>query len=293
VARITWVDQRDDIGRDGFVQITVVDDLVTRAAPETCAIQAKSTASALPTNAEVQVETRHLAFWSDDIAAPTLIALWSRRSQELRIRTQLFIDGGETLTRIELETRTDATVVAAVDRGWGAGGGLVGGAIAANVVSMPAEMDAAAAASDADGAGCRCWPAGRRGRRGAGRAGRRGPQPRRRRRRWTPRPRRPIRAQGPRMGSTPPWMNASTLAPSSKASSCWPSNPALDVLVAWRVQIRGRSGHGDRFGDSAGPRQRLPLPAGARQRGRRHRPRRRRNGCSRAGSGVRLKYIRR
>lgn len=184
--RITWVDQRDDIGRDGFVQITVVDDLVTRAASETCAIQAKSTASALPTNAGIQVETRHLALWSNDIAAPTLIALWSRRSQELRIRTakevmpnvevrspnwrsqstviipmrpehavpgarslhdlrrlvsdeldtkggrtrfhsarrrlllpQLFIEGGETSTRVELETRTHApNVKALIGAGW-------------------------------------------------------------------------------------------------------------------------------------------------------------------------------
>jgi hypothetical protein len=85
--RIAWVDQRDDIGRDGFVQIMVVDGIVTRAAPETCAIQAKATASALPRNAGAVVETRHLALWSDDNAPPILIALWSNRSQELRIRT--------------------------------------------------------------------------------------------------------------------------------------------------------------------------------------------------------------
>jgi hypothetical protein len=107
--RITWVDQRDDIGRDGFVQITVVDGLVTRAAPEICAIQAKSTASALPTNAGIQVETRHLALWSDDIAAPTLIALWSRRSQELRIRT-----AKEVMPNVQVRSphwRSQATII--------------------------------------------------------------------------------------------------------------------------------------------------------------------------------------
>lgn len=85
--RLTWVDQRDDIGRDAFVQFMAVDGLVTRPVSETCILQAKATSNALPENAGVSVETRHLALWADDIAFPALIVLWSKRSQELRIRT--------------------------------------------------------------------------------------------------------------------------------------------------------------------------------------------------------------
>jgi hypothetical protein len=84
---VTWVDQRDDFGRDGFIQLMTVDGVTTRVAPETCAMQAKSTAAPMTEVAGIEVETRHLAMWADDLAPPTLIAVWSKRSQELRIRT--------------------------------------------------------------------------------------------------------------------------------------------------------------------------------------------------------------
>lgn len=81
--RCTWLDQRDDFSRDGCVQL--VDQ--GRASPLTCWVQAKGHGSGFSDLHGERFESRHLALWADDFAQPLLLAVWSRATRELRIRT--------------------------------------------------------------------------------------------------------------------------------------------------------------------------------------------------------------
>ena len=86
--RITWVDGRDDCGRDGFIQlIDELPDASGAAAPLTAAIQVKSEGTPLGDRHLEPLETRHVALWSDDCAPSTLVVVWSKSTSELRWRT--------------------------------------------------------------------------------------------------------------------------------------------------------------------------------------------------------------
>ena len=66
--RITWSDQRDDFGRDGFVQVIDVEGERATLSPLTCTIQAKSHAAAFSdTVAERFEHARSLSFVERDL----------------------------------------------------------------------------------------------------------------------------------------------------------------------------------------------------------------------------------
>lgn len=84
----TWVDQRDDYGRDGFIQI--VDDLNNEygtISPLTFAIQVKSCKTGFESSHKNSLETRHIGLWSHDLALPTVVCVWSKADNVIRWRT--------------------------------------------------------------------------------------------------------------------------------------------------------------------------------------------------------------
>ncbi len=86
--RITWVDQRDDIGRDGFIQLTesiAGKRRVLRASVLTCAVQAKGHEARFDSTFSERVETRHLRLWTASGASPVLLAVWSKANDEIRL----------------------------------------------------------------------------------------------------------------------------------------------------------------------------------------------------------------
>jgi hypothetical protein len=98
--RITWIDGRSDVGRDGFVQTAEESPGgKARALAITCVLQAKATDKTLRQSHPVVLETRHVALWADELSEPTLIMLWSRTTRELRVRT-----AREVLSEIEISS---------------------------------------------------------------------------------------------------------------------------------------------------------------------------------------------
>lgn len=105
----TAVDQRDDYGRDGFVQ--VVDDAKGAgfAAPLTFAVQLKAHDAAFREAHAEPLETRHLALWTDRQAPPTLVALWSKTDDEFRCRTAREIVDELALHNAEWRSQAEVT----------------------------------------------------------------------------------------------------------------------------------------------------------------------------------------
>ncbi len=86
--RCTFVDQRDDFGRDGVVQIVDADNRGTHfISPLTFWLQCKSEAKALPQVYADPVETRHMALWANQFASPLILALWSVADGKFRFRS--------------------------------------------------------------------------------------------------------------------------------------------------------------------------------------------------------------
>lgn len=83
----TAVDQRDDYGRDGFVQIVDRIDGRDTASPLTFAVQLKAHASPFRDTHSEPLETRHLALWTDRLAPSTLVVVWSEADDQIRCRT--------------------------------------------------------------------------------------------------------------------------------------------------------------------------------------------------------------
>ncbi|MBK9035139.1 MAG: hypothetical protein IPL61_28390 [Myxococcales bacterium] len=70
------------------MQIVTLVGVERRISPQTFLLQAKSTSGAFtsaPT--AVDIDTRHLALWTDPTATPMLVVLWSKPSNSLRVRT--------------------------------------------------------------------------------------------------------------------------------------------------------------------------------------------------------------
>lgn len=86
--RCTFVDQRDDFGRDGFVQIVDADCEGTHSlSPLTFALQCKTEAKSLSDTCTDSVQTRHLALWAHEFASPLILALWSVADGMFRFRS--------------------------------------------------------------------------------------------------------------------------------------------------------------------------------------------------------------
>src|SRR5579862_1497142 len=86
--RLTLVDQRDDFGRDGFVQVVSESaDGSLAISPLTFAVQSKSSSDAFPETHVERFETRHVNLWTASLASPLVIFVWSRATGEIRFRT--------------------------------------------------------------------------------------------------------------------------------------------------------------------------------------------------------------
>lgn len=89
-ARLTWVDGRDDIGRDAFAQaMQSRDDGSVTALSLTFTVQAKSTRDSFEGEVPLDLEVRHLKLWFPlfGMGTPTLVVVWSRASNCVRLRT--------------------------------------------------------------------------------------------------------------------------------------------------------------------------------------------------------------
>jgi Domain of unknown function (DUF4365) len=107
--RCTLVDQRDDFGRDGIVQIVDEDlDGATSISPLTFWIQCKATESTFSDKYGFVVETRHLAVWSDPGAAPLMLVAWSAATGDFRFRSARHIR--EELDRLNSGWRNQESV---------------------------------------------------------------------------------------------------------------------------------------------------------------------------------------
>lgn len=122
--RCSWVDGRDDYGRDGFIQL--VDELPDgsgSASPLVAAIQVKSEGRAFDSRHIESLETRHLAMWAHEIAPCTLVAVWSLATNEIRWRTAKEIvrevtvlrPGWKTQGEVGVEFRTEHSFSSSVE----------------------------------------------------------------------------------------------------------------------------------------------------------------------------------
>lgn len=90
--RCTWIDQRDDFGRDGFVQIVEPDqDGSLTLAGFSCFLQVKSIADAFSTRHKQRLKVGHLLNWTLPESITVIVAIWSFGSQKLRLRSALEI----------------------------------------------------------------------------------------------------------------------------------------------------------------------------------------------------------
>jgi len=85
---VTWVDQRDDVGRDGFAQLFVTrEDGVTIASGITCALQVKATAAPFDGDFVERLEVRHVLLWTMEESSSVIVFVWSQASGEIRARS--------------------------------------------------------------------------------------------------------------------------------------------------------------------------------------------------------------
>lgn len=107
--RCTFVDQRDDFGRDGVVQIVDEgNEGKCFMSPLTFWVQCKSDAKPLADVHSDVVETRHLSLWTDQFSSPLFLIIWSAATREFRFRSAQSVR--EELDRSHANWRTQQTV---------------------------------------------------------------------------------------------------------------------------------------------------------------------------------------
>src|SRR5579871_193056 len=106
--RCTFVDQRDDFGRDGVVQIVDEEGEECFIIPLTFWVQCKSYKGAFEDNHSDSIETRHLALWTDQFALPLFLVIWSVADQQFRFRSARSVR--EELDRSNPDWKDQATV---------------------------------------------------------------------------------------------------------------------------------------------------------------------------------------
>jgi Domain of unknown function (DUF4365) len=85
--RCTFVDQRDDFGRDGKVQVIDSDSEGAYLSPLTFWVQSKSIAKTFSEEDGDSIESRHLIIWSDQYASSMILVLWSAKEEKFRFRS--------------------------------------------------------------------------------------------------------------------------------------------------------------------------------------------------------------
>jgi hypothetical protein len=86
--RPTWLDQRDDFGRDGVLQIldrTADGGVIGK--PYSSFVQLKAHRAPFEDRHTEVFEVRHLQLWADDLAQPVLLVIWSKALDRFRVRS--------------------------------------------------------------------------------------------------------------------------------------------------------------------------------------------------------------
>lgn len=108
--RCTLVDQRDDFGRDGFVQVVDNDEVNHFISPLSFSIQCKSSSKALTIVESDSVETRHLSLWTQPQSSPLFLIMWSAVTNEFRFRSARSVREELSRTNPSWETQSEVTV---------------------------------------------------------------------------------------------------------------------------------------------------------------------------------------
>ena len=87
--RLSLVDQRDDYGRDGYIQVVDEDKDGAFISPLTFWVQSKSVNKSFSDQNWDSIEVRHLELWTHSQASPIILVLWSAIENKFRFRSAL------------------------------------------------------------------------------------------------------------------------------------------------------------------------------------------------------------